>query len=86
MYKVIVPHKVSRAIKKLDTRYQPRIYRAILSLKNSPQSKGKPLVGSLKGIYSLRIGIYRILYHINGQLVTVTILQVGHRKDIYQKA
>jgi mRNA interferase RelE/StbE len=46
-----------------------------------PRSFGKPLAGSLKGHYRLRIGDYRVIYRVNGDVVTV--VAIGHRKDIY---
>ena len=43
---------------------------------------GKPLVGPLKGIRSLRIGDYRILYEVARS--TVVVLTVKHRRDVYK--
>jgi addiction module RelE/StbE family toxin len=47
----------------------------------NPRAFGKPLSGSLKGHYSLRIGDYRVIYRVNDGVVTV--VAIGHRKDIY---
>jgi len=43
---------------------------------------GKPLRGDWKGVYSLRISTYRILYTIKE--TEIALLYVGHRKHIYQ--
>ncbi|XHH10094.1 MAG: type II toxin-antitoxin system RelE/ParE family toxin [Candidatus Bathyarchaeia archaeon] len=43
---------------------------------------GKPLRGDWKGVYSLRIGTYRILYSIRE--TNVNLLFIGHRRHIYQ--
>ncbi|MDR1208202.1 MAG: type II toxin-antitoxin system RelE/ParE family toxin [Holosporales bacterium] len=50
-------------------------------LTQDPQAFGKPLRGSLKGHYRLRIEDYRIIYRVNGNVVLV--IAIGHRKDIY---
>jgi mRNA interferase RelE/StbE len=47
----------------------------------NPRAFGKPLAGSLRGHYRLRIGDYRVIYRVNDDLVTT--VAIGHRKDIY---
>jgi len=59
-----------------------RIDSALESLKTNP-FKGKLLKLSLKGNYSLRVGVYRILYSVNKQTVHVYILKIGHRRNVY---
>jgi mRNA interferase RelE/StbE len=34
--------------------------------------------------YRIRSGDYRVVYEINDRLRTVTVLHVGHRKDVYR--
>jgi len=60
---------------------QIRIIQEIDILRTDPYS-GKPLRGEWKGVYSLRVGNYRILYQIKGN--KVFLLVVGHRKRIYK--
>lgn len=48
-----------------------------------PRRVGKPLQRELAGQYSARRGSYRIVYRINDDDHTVTVLDVGHRRDIY---
>jgi len=67
-------------IKALDKEVQVRILREINILKTNPYA-GKPLRGEWKGIYSLRIGDYRVLYQIKKN--EVFLLVVGHRKRVY---
>jgi mRNA interferase RelE/StbE len=69
-----------KEIKALDREVQVRILREINILKTNPYV-GKPLRGEWKGIYSLRIGDYRVLYQIKEE--KVYLLVVGHRKRIY---
>ncbi|MBF0569449.1 MAG: type II toxin-antitoxin system RelE/ParE family toxin [Candidatus Omnitrophica bacterium] len=46
--------------------------------------RGKPLVGDLYGFYSLRVGVYRVVYSIDKGRVMVQIIHIGHRKDAYR--
>jgi mRNA interferase RelE/StbE len=50
-------------------------------LTKEPQAFGKPLRGSLKGHYRLRVEDYRIIYRIVDDVVLV--VAIGHRRDIY---
>jgi len=69
-----------KEIKDLDRTVQVRILREINILKTNPYV-GKPLRGEWKGVFSLRIGDYRILYQIKRN--EVFLLVVGHRKRVY---
>jgi mRNA interferase RelE/StbE len=69
-----------KEVKPLDKEVQVRILREINVLITNPYA-GKPLHGELKGLYSLRIGDYRVLYQIKGTVIS--LLVAGHRKRIY---
>lgn len=56
----------------------------MLSLENNPRPSGyKKLKG--RPAYRIRHGNYRIIYEINDNIITVTVTNVGHRKDVYDK-
>lgn len=69
-----------KEIEAYDREVQVRIIREINILKTTPHI-GKTLHGVFKGVYSLRIGDYRVLYQIKGN--EVVLLIVGHRKRVY---
>ena len=50
---------------------------------NSRPAGVKKLVGS-RNDGRIRIGEYRIIYEIDDTAKTVTVLQVGHRRDAYR--
>ena len=59
-----------------------RFLRAFHSIAQEPLS-GKRLHGKLRGLNSYRMGNYRILYEVwKGRLVVV-IIDLGHRREIY---
>ena len=41
----------------------------------------KKLYGDEK--YCLRLGRYQILYSVDDNIFTVTVIKVGHRRDVY---
>ena len=48
-----------------------------------PRSIGKALQGSLRGTWRYRIGDYRLICKIEDFRVTVVVIEIGHRSDIY---
>jgi len=49
-----------------------------------PLHYGKPLQQSLRGCRALRVGDYRIIYRLHGDVVE--ILLFGHRSTVYEEA
>jgi mRNA interferase RelE/StbE len=50
-----------------------------------PFNFGKPLRYSLKGYRRLRVGDYRVIYRIDEGKVIVIIVDIDHRKDVYEE-
>jgi mRNA interferase RelE/StbE len=76
------------AVKEIDLplingKMRERIRRAIESrLMTAPQEYGLPLRKSLRGYWKLRVGDYRVVFKIEGEIVY--ILGMRHRKSIYE--
>jgi mRNA-degrading endonuclease RelE of RelBE toxin-antitoxin system len=49
-----------------------------------PAAFGKALRGTLKGLWSGRVGDHRIIYAIAGD--EVYVLLIGHRREAYREA
>jgi mRNA interferase RelE/StbE len=65
-----------------DRRLAARILAKVESLSRFPR-EGKPLVGSHKGEFSLRVGSYRVIYELDTAQRIVYILTIKHRKNVY---
>lgn len=63
-----------------------RVSAAIMQkLETSPIDFGKPLSHSWRGHRSLRVGDYRVIYRIDGEKKRVYIVNIGHRRNIYDQ-
>ena len=85
MYRVVLLSEAEKFYKKLllgNKELFRRIDNALESLKSNPFA-GKPLKDNLKGKYSLRAGVYRIIYSVVKHEITVYVLDIGHRREIY---
>ena len=58
--------------------------RIIKYLALNPETLGKPLKGVFKGLFSYRIGVYRVIYTLDRAENTIRILHVKHRKEAYR--
>ena len=54
------------------------------SLADNPQRVGKPLRFELEGLHSARRGDYRVIYEIDHQEESVTIIAIQNRADVYR--
>lgn len=86
MYRVVLLPEAEKFFKKVfisNKELFRRIDNTLEALKSNP-FLGKPLKDKLKGKYSLRIGVYRIIYSIDKQKIVIYVLDIGHRKEIYR--
>lgn len=56
-----------------------------LNLLAKDPSQGKALKGDLKGYWSFRVGMNRIIYSILAKDILVRVLRIQHRKEVYEK-
>jgi mRNA interferase RelE/StbE len=84
-WKVVWNDKVYDDLAALDKMTAGKIIERVETyLVQNPVNIGKPLSGRLAGIFRYRYGDYRILYVMDFEARTVTILGVGHRREVYQ--
>ena len=53
-------------------------------LLDNPHRVGKQLRPPLEGRHSARRGTYRVIYRIDDDIHTVTVVDVAHRQDAYR--
>jgi mRNA interferase RelE/StbE len=82
-YKLFFKKSVQKDFDSIPKKDLKRILSRIESLSEDPRPKGcEKLTGQER--YRLRQGRYRILYSIQDDELTVWVVKVGHRKDIYR--
>ena len=75
----------AKALRKIPKSDQKRIADKIDSLsENLPD----PATTKMKGdnpFHRVRVGDYRIVYEIHGDILLIVILKIGHRKEVYRR-
>ncbi|HOD71609.1 MAG TPA: type II toxin-antitoxin system RelE/ParE family toxin [Deltaproteobacteria bacterium] len=77
-----------REFEKIDRVWQEKIFRFIvdhIETEDDPRRLGKPLHGKFKGFWKYRIGDYRLVCHIQDEVLTVLILRARHRSSVYNR-
>lgn len=79
--------KAEKQFRKLDHQTQKIIQKFLrerLQKEQDPRRLGTPLTGELGDFWRYRIGDYRLICNIEDRTMTIEILKIGHRKDIYR--
>jgi mRNA interferase RelE/StbE len=83
VYRLVLAKRADKEMDDFSKNDQKRLLAAFEVLRENPMA-GKQLHDKYKGLRSLRVGSYRILYAVDHRIVTVTVVKVGHRKDVYR--
>lgn len=84
MYTLSIKRSAERDLRRLPRTLFDQINERILSLRDDPRPHGAlKLVGDLEG-RRIRVGDYRVLYQIDDEARTITIVRVKHRREVYR--
>ncbi len=78
--------KAIKSLAKINSKDRTRIWHFIkntLPQLENPRSTGKSLQGEFKGLWRYRVGDYRLVCDIQDSELTILVIHIGHRKDIY---
>jgi len=83
MYKIVFKKKAQKELEAVPKQYFIALSDAIDGLAKKPRPAGcKKLIGA-DNQYRIRVGMYRILYTIEDNILTITVVKVAHRKEVY---
>lgn len=85
-WKVRLEKTAEKAFDTLDRPIQKKIISALEEIRDSenPRDFLVPYSGPLAGYWKKRVGDYRIVCEIQDQIITVVVLEIGHRSKIYR--
>ena len=85
-YKVEYSPRAIKCLRKLDKHTRNLIYAWIdknLVDCDNPRAHGKGLVENKSGQWRYRIGDYRLICEIKESEIIILVLEIGHRREIY---
>ena len=84
-YTVEISSLAARQIKKLPPDIQRQILVELAELAECPRPDNVTKLKGEDSVYRIRLKTYRIVYEIFDQHLTVLIIKVGHRQEVYRK-
>lgn len=82
-YKVFIKKSAAKEIESLPKKELVRVLERIYALRNDPRPLGCEKLCDSE-LYRIRQGCYRIVYSIEDEVLTVWVVKVGHRREIYR--
>ena len=82
-YKLIFDENASVQLEKLPFVVKARIFKKLQMAKENPFHFFEKLEGRPE--FKLRVGDYRIIADINNQEISILVVYVGHRRNVYSR-
>jgi mRNA interferase RelE/StbE len=83
-YQIVFRPAAMRDLEQLPSRTQHSIAAVITRLSENPRPPGVEKLKGRDNLYRVRSGDYRILYQISDRLKQITVVKIGHRRDVYR--
>lgn len=86
MARVFLTRQARTHFDDLPARLQEPVLNLLTDLEADPEGTGKPLLDRLKGLWSARVGSYRVIYSIEkkGRSPRVIVRAIKHRSAAYR--
>ena len=81
-YQVLILRRAQKALADLPKGDYERVRDAVATLAETPRPNGSKKLAGRKG-WRIREGDYRVIYEVDDGNRQVTVLDIGHRRDIY---
>ena len=86
-WRIEITRTAEKQIAKIDRTAQKSILKFLHDLlrrADDPRLWGKALSGEKRGLWRYRVGDYRLICDIQDERITILVLELGHRKDVYR--
>ncbi|GAB6044738.1 hypothetical protein JCM11957_03360 [Caminibacter profundus] len=83
MYEVVLEKRAEKEFLSLDKEAQKIVAKKLLELKKGNFFNNKALKGKYKGKFRKRAGDYRIIYVKENNIITITVVRIAHRREVY---
>jgi mRNA interferase RelE/StbE len=81
---LLVAPPAHRQIDRLPISVAAAVMETLAAIASNPRRLGKLLRFELEGYLSARRGPYRIIYRVNDEARSITVVAVAHRADVYR--
>ena len=82
-HKLLILRRAERELDRLPTDALEQIKQALKGLATDPRPRGSVKLTHRHG-WRIRVGDYRVIYEIDDSRRSVTLIHIGHRRDVYR--
>ena len=82
-YKLSIKKQALKSLQRLPLKEIEKINGKILILEKTPRPPSCKKLKGYDNIFRIRVGNYRIVYSVHDKILTVEIIYIAHRKNIY---
>ncbi len=82
-YSLFLKPSAEKELRKVPAPFLEKVFAKIGTLSESPRPFGVKLMKGEQRSYRLRQGDYRIVYDIDDVARVVTVIKIGHRREVY---
>lgn len=82
-YKLFVKKEAEKELRRVPKADLTRMTKRISALSTNPRPYGCEKLSTLER-YRIRQGVWRVLYEIDDEAKTVTVVKIGHRREVYR--
>ena len=83
-YKITFTRRAARELEEVAGPDRQRIGKRIDLLAENPRPNGVRKLQGADNLYRIRAGDFRVIYSIDDGLLTILVIRVGNRRDIYE--
>lgn len=83
-YAISYTSSAAKALRKIDRATSRRLLQAIEGLADDPRPPGCVQLKGGDGELRIRVGDYRVIYDVRDGQLTVLVLRLGHRREVYR--
>ena len=90
-YKIVIAESATKELKRIPAKIQDRIFEKIDGLVEEPKPNGHKKLKNFdmpgsdhNEYYRIRVGDYRVIYAIEDEEITIFVMKIAHRKNVYE--
>jgi mRNA interferase RelE/StbE len=83
-YSATIKRSAVKNIARLDADTKERIAAALRGLTDNPRPRGSRKIEGRSDTWRVRVGVMRIVYEINDNILLIDVIRVAHRSEAYQ--
>lgn len=84
LFVISLARSAEKSLKQLPEPLKTRIIKSVQALAHDPQPVGCKKMAGTRSTYRIRIQNYRVVYDLDQYQITILVLKIAHRREVYR--